>query len=196
MRGTVGFVRERLIDALEARGISGASLAQIIGVTPMSVYQYVRGSTTPRPATLQRICSSLNFPESFFKKPVQRRSDDSQEKFWRSFSSATKSTRLQAARRFRWVKDIVAYLDNTLEFPAVNLPALDLPSDPLLLGGDDIEQLASELREYWRVGAGPISDLTLLLENNGIVVSRFTMGTDKIDGFRSGRTQISCLTLC
>lgn len=183
MRGTVGFTRERLSEALEARGVSGAALAQMIGITPMAVYQYVRGETSPRPETMHKICQTLNFPESFFKKPIRRRSDDDQEKFWRSFSSATKSSRLQAGRRFRWVKEIVEYLNATLEFPAVNLPAFDLPPDPLSLDSDDVEHLANELRAFWHVGDGPISNLTLLLENNGIIVSQLTMGTERIDAF-------------
>ena len=183
MRGTVGFIGERLSEALEVRGVSGAALAQMIGITPMAVYQYVRGNTSPRPETMQRICQTLNFPERFFKKPVRKRSDDEQEKFWRSFSSATKSARLQAGRRFRWVKEIVEYLDTTLEFPAVNLPAFDIPPDPLSLNSDDIERLAGNLRAFWHVGEGPISNLTLLLENNGIILSRLAMGTDRIDAF-------------
>src|SRR5262245_50219582 len=109
MIGTVGFVKERLTEALEARGVAATGLAQMLGVTPMSVSLYVRGKTSPRPDVMQRICQTLNFPETFFKRPIMSRRDDGQEVFWRSFSSVTKTARTQSARRFRWIKQIVAY---------------------------------------------------------------------------------------
>jgi Zn-dependent peptidase ImmA (M78 family)/transcriptional regulator with XRE-family HTH domain len=183
MIGSVGFVGDRLTEALEARGVSATSLAQILELTPVAISQYAKGKTTPRPDMLRRICDVLNFPESFFRLRRSGRSDDSQEVFWRSFSSATKGARSQAARRFRWLKQIVEYLAGTLEFPAVNLPYFETPADLMALSGDDIEALAGRLRGHWGVGDGPISDLTLLLENNGVIVSRLTMGTESIDAF-------------
>jgi Zn-dependent peptidase ImmA (M78 family) len=50
------------------------------------------------------------------------------------------------------------------------------------LRAEDIEYCASELREYWRVGEGPIEDLLMLIENAGIIVGEDDMGSLKLDG--------------
>ena len=183
MIGTIGFVGERLSEALEARGLTSAALANMLNLTPVAISQYIKGKTSPRPEVMSAICEKLNFPESFFRRPIRRRTDDAQEVFWRSFSSATKTARTQSARRFRWLKQIVEYLGGYLEFPAVNLPFLDIPPDILTLRSEDIENYASTMRARWNLADGPISDIILALENNGIVVSKSAMGTEALDAF-------------
>lgn len=70
-----------------------------------------------------------------------------------------------------------------MDLPTLNLPAINLPSDVYSLANDDIEQYALDLRSYWDLGDGPISDLTLTMENNGVLVARTTMDADTLDAF-------------
>lgn len=183
MIGTVGFVGARLAEALQARGISAVALARMLGVTPMAVSQYVSGKTSPRPEAMKAICVALSLPEAYFRKPTQNCGDEDQEVFWRSFSSATKTSRLQAGWYFRWLKEITAYLGGFFDFPRVNLPRISAPSDISLIRSADIERMAEELRKHWSLGVDPISDVVLLLENNGVIVARHTMGTAALDAF-------------
>ena len=46
-----------------------------------------------------------------------------------------------------------------------------------------IEELAQECRNYWRLGDGPIADLVLLLENNGVIVSRGDLVAESLDAY-------------
>ena len=39
-----------------------------------------------------------------------------------------------------------------------------------LEGNEQIEEIADQLREFWNVGFGPITDLAPLLEYNGVIV--------------------------
>ena len=45
----------------------------------------------------------------------------------------------------------------------------------------EIEEIATDVRRFWNLGDGPISNVTLLLENNGAIVTRTEMGADNLD---------------
>lgn len=51
------------------------------------------------------------------------------------------------------------------------------------IDADVIEDVADQTRKAWGLGNGPISDVTLLLENNGVIISKVTLGTIYMDGF-------------
>ena len=72
--------------------------------------------------------------------------------------------RLRIGRRLEWAYYITEYID----LPAVNLPAIEFDFDHH--GPDRIEEIADELREFWNVGFGPVTDLAPFLEYNGIIV--------------------------
>ena len=68
----------------------------------------------------------------------------------------------------------------------VDLPAPDVPD----LGGSDfrrlqaraIEAAAFDMRAHWNLGRGPIADLSLVLENAGIVTGRCAFDAPSTDG--------------
>jgi Zn-dependent peptidase ImmA (M78 family) len=152
----------------------------MIGVTRVAVSQYERGVQTPSPDVMRSISSCLNLPIQFFQQPV---SEVDEVLFFRSMASATKAARTRAARQFQWLQDIATFLGAYVRFPAVDLPRADVPKDPFRITDEMIEEAATALRRRWKLGDGPISDLTLLMENKGVVVSHLDMETDKLDAF-------------
>ena len=183
MRGTTGFVGERLTEARESYGLTAAALANLVQVSPTAISQYERGKHTPRPELLAKIASKLEFPAAFFKLPLLPTEQRRQNIYWRSFNSATKISRVRSGHRLRWLERIVDYLQEYLDFPPVNLPQLELPQNILELTGDQIEDLARECRRFWGMGDGPVVDATLLLENNGVLVARSPLSSDYLDAF-------------
>jgi Zn-dependent peptidase ImmA (M78 family) len=97
-------------------------------------------------------------------------------------ATATKGARNRAKCRLRWVRDIVSYVSEFVALPDANFPDLDLSDNPLLLSDGEIEQAAEDARRYWRMANGPISNMVLLLENQGAVVARDPLGADTLDG--------------
>lgn len=180
MKQTPGFVGARLREAREVRGLSAVALAEIVGVSAPSISQYEHGKSSPSQQTLHAIATKLNLPEYFFLKP--ERIGSSGQKFFRSMSSATKSARVRAERRFEWLRDIVAYVSEFVELPPSNIPKLNLPDDPLLLADDEIEDAAEQVRRYWRMSDGPVGNMVSLLENQGVVVARDKLGAETLDG--------------
>ena len=68
-----------------------------------------------------------------------------------------------------------------MEFPSVNLPDFDVPRDPLLLSDQDIEDLAEDARKFWRMSDGPVGNMVYLLENQGVIVARDSLGDVTLD---------------
>jgi len=47
----------------------------------------------------------------------------------------------------------------------------------------DIEHVAEQLRLQWGMPSGPVKNLTVVLENAGVLVVKHDFGTEKVDGF-------------
>ncbi len=178
---TPGFVGERLVEARKGLRLSGVGLADLLDVSPTTITQYEKGKQSPRPEIMDRICEKLGFPRAFFLKPV---SDHGERKiYYRSLSAAAKSARERAEVRFGWLREMVEYLHEYFDFPHVNLPPLSLPTDFRDLSHATIEGAAQACRELWGFGDGPVTDLVLAMESNGIIVARDTLDSDALDAF-------------
>jgi Zn-dependent peptidase ImmA (M78 family)/transcriptional regulator with XRE-family HTH domain len=180
--GTPGFVGERLRQAREARMLMGVTLAELVGVTPSSISQYEKGKQTPSPDILVRIANVLNVRPALFTLPMPD-AEAGSAIFWRSAASATVAQRRRAESRYDWLREVVSHLRLYLQFPRVNFPPAVVSPDPRLLQWDEIERLASSARQYWGLGDSPISDVTLMLENNGAIVASGELVAPSLDAF-------------
>ncbi len=186
--GTEGFVGARLREAREARGLTAAALSDLLGLTRAAVSQYEHGHKTPSPEIMQRICSLTRLPDRFFMEAVPAETPMAPRVFYRSRSAATKSARTRSERKLEWLARIVSWMESFVAFPAVDLASADLPETAVQLNGRDIESAADNLRRHWGLGAGPISNVAWLLENHGILVSRFPLHADALDSFSEIRS--------
>jgi Zn-dependent peptidase ImmA (M78 family)/transcriptional regulator with XRE-family HTH domain len=184
--GTPGFVGPRLKEAREARFLSAIALADLLGVSRQAVSLYENGIKTPGPEVMQSLTRILNLPEIFFCRQLSD-ADRDDAVFWRSMSAATKTARSRAKMRYRWIREIVYYLREFIAFPSVNLPNLTLPTNPYSILFDDIEEYATLTRKFWNLGSGPIDNLVWILENNGVIVARDTLGADTLDSLSEFR---------
>lgn len=179
--GTPGFVGARLVEARDARGITAVGLADMIGVKRQAVSQFENDSSTPHPEKLREICDRLSLPAKFFVTPIGNRPRKSPF-FYRSMSSAGVRQRRRASVYHQWLYDLTQFVCQYVEIPAPNFPVLSIPDDPRKLAMSDIDDLATSVRRHWKMGDGPISDLILLLENNGAIISRMDLDMESLDG--------------
>ena len=63
---------------------------------------------------------------------------------------------------------LMSFIEGYIKFPKMNLPNN-------LNRNDDIETLASKLREHWNLKNGPVGNMVTLLEINGIVISNINI---------------------
>lgn len=161
--------------------MTATTLAELVGVTKVTVSQYENGGFSPSPATLERIADVLNLPIEFFCRPSAPQSME--PVFWRSMSAATKAARTRATRRLGWLIEIVSFLRHYVDTPPVNYPTLPVPANPFDLHAETIEACAASARRHWKLGDGPISNVVWLLENNGTIVTRSELDARTLDAF-------------
>jgi len=173
------FFGERVREAREARGMTALQLAELIGVSKQAVSLYEKAQTQPSVETLEKIARTLSVPQGlFFQSPVK--SVDGPV-FYRSMAAATKRMRSRAERKFDWLRSGLRVVQEFVEFPKVSFPKFDPPADPDRIDTEDIEQAAHLVRSHWKLGGGVIENVTLALENAGILTSRFELGSEKLD---------------
>ena len=175
------FYGSRLREAREARGYSLQQLADHLSFTKQAISLYEKSMRQPRPDCLQKLVEYLRVPSHFFSRPPL--SPHSSATFYRSMSTATKQMRDAAEQKVKWLREIVGFLSQHVELRPVSLPPCDFPSDPNRITDESIEESAVELRRFWNLGNGVISNVAHLLENKGIVVARFCLDSDKLDAF-------------
>lgn len=183
--GISAFQPERLTQARDAREITAVTLSELVGVSPATISQYENGHQKPRQDTLDRLARALNIPGDFFLRPVPI--EKPATLFYRSMSSATKSARARAEARYEWFLEAQDYLLQLLDFPAVNLPMVDVPSDFRKIERQMIERWADQVRQCWQLGSAPVSNVVQTLENNGIVVWRTLINAETLDAFSEFR---------
>lgn len=183
--GISGFQSGRLIQAREARELTAITLAELVGVSAATISQYENGHQKPRQDTLDRIARVLNISIDFFLRPAVI--EKPSKVFYRSMSSATKSARTRAEARYEWYLETIEYLLQFFDFPEPNLPQLEVPMDFRQIDTMMIEFWADQVREHWRLGDGPITNVVRTLESNGIFTWRTLISAATLDAFSEFR---------
>ncbi|MCX7759248.1 MAG: ImmA/IrrE family metallo-endopeptidase [bacterium] len=186
------FNGERLKTARIFRNMTVSELADKVGVTKQAISQYEKNQSSPKPDTLFQFVCTLGFPKDFFLEEDDYRLNV-ENTFFRALST-TKNLDLKTQEiKTEIISRIYNFLGNYLNFPALDIPELDIEKY------GDIENLTSYLRSYWELGDIPIENMVGLLEKKGIVVSSLTIENRKIDAFTQihevGQSKQYCVVL-
>lgn len=177
--GVPGFSPQRLVEARAARGLTQVALADLSGRTSSSISRWEAGDQLPEIDALQAVARGLNLPVSFFLNPYTDHGPAPM--FARSMAAATKSVRSRVEARLRWAQNISLVLQESVDLPEPNVPQIGA-TDFREIRDADIEQMAIECRNAWKLGLGPIADLLLAMENAGIVVVKERVDAATMDG--------------
>lgn len=147
-----------------------SELAGRTGLTRQAISQYEKGDAAPAPDKLRALAAELGVDERYFVRPLSvfETSQQSPPSF-RSLVSSTNKSRLQARSFLEWMTFVAGELAQYVSLPDVKLPDFEI-DDFIDLTESDIEELAISTRKELGIGLGPISDLTLLLENHGVII--------------------------
>lgn len=183
------FRGERLKNARLFRGKTLTELSEMTGISKQSLSLYENNGNKPDYERGCTIATALSFPYEFFLQEDGCRTT-TEVTYFRSLASATKMNRTAQSLKLDFVAKMYEVLLDYIDFPVLNLPSVDFN------GNDDefddaeneamlceIEQIATQVRELWGLGDGPIDNLQLVLEKNGIIVTGFDTNEDKIDAF-------------
>ena len=188
------FNGDRLKKARIYNGISLTDLAMQADIKKQSISLYENGKNVPDHEKVRVLARILGFPYDYFfqKDKIKAYTETT---YFRSQATATKKDRAAQSVKLEFVAQMYETLWNYIDFPVYKDPKLDFIGydDPLDCESqdaiDEMEEAVAKVKKCWRVPSGPIKDLQYLLEQNGILVTGFSIGEDKIDAF-SQRTII------
>lgn len=178
--GLTDFIPEQFALARKACGLSAIELAEQSGVSATTLSNWENGVQLPSYANLEKVANVLDFPINWFLNKI-----DVQDKgsyLYRNQKQNLNVFRETAKAQMKIVSQIVARLDEWVEFAPLNLPDVDVPKDFNLLDDLEIERIAAECREYWQLSSAPIPNMIELLEYIGVIVIKNKLGTTSMDG--------------
>lgn len=168
------FNGNRLKNARLYRGLTVEELGEKIEVSKQTVSQYENDKIVPPFEKILSLSKELEFPYEYF---IQ--SDSFKVKsgstYFRSLLKTNKKYRIEQSVKMEHLAVIYSFLKDYVEFPVLNLPKTSKYASPT--------EAAKILRQFWKLGEEPISDMVRVLEENGIIVTMFRTSTDDIDAF-------------
>jgi Zn-dependent peptidase ImmA (M78 family)/DNA-binding XRE family transcriptional regulator len=184
-------IPERIREAREAVGLTDEQLADQIGVTRQAVGTYETGVASPRGDVFSRIIAVTRQPPAFFTIARKRNAERFRMPNWRSLKRMQRPDRLRIGRRLEWAYYIAEFMAEYIDLPPLKLPEIqfDFERD----GDERIEEIADEIREFWNLGFGPITDLAPVLEYHGIIVIEESVRCEDMDAvsrWQGGRPYI------
>lgn len=182
MIGIENFQPKRLTMARQMYdGITKAALAAMINVSPSTITKWEDGTHFPQSEALTGLSKLFKIPEHWFLREIPNIGNPI------FLNRATKRTlKSTACERSNIMlinlAEICMIADEWVDFPKVDLiPSLSR-KEALLLDEAKISTLAENLREHWKLGKSPIQNLVKCLERAGIIITRFEIGYEGMDG--------------
>lgn len=172
------FNGNRLAIARKRRRLTAKALAELAGVSPVTLNRIEKCSQEPEPETVEKFVSALGYPQSFF---VGDDIDDLTKEA-ASFRSLTKMTARE--REAAIAAGSLAYLfcdwvTERFDLPKTDLLDLSFERNP--------EAAARALREQWGLGEKPVANMIKLLEAKGVRVFSLSENTTAVDAFSCWR---------
>ena len=173
---------DKLRFARLIKGYSLDELGSILNVTRQNIHKMEAGQE-PKENQLALLCSHLDVEPNFFY--VDRNTPVVEEQcHFRSLRSRTKTLTNTIMARAELLDSLIKEVELNFDLPKFQPPSY-LDSD--IESFEDIERISENLRRNWDLGTGPISDMTIIVENAGIIVTMMDGADEKVDAFSLSR---------
>lgn len=158
--------------ARESRGLSQKDLAERLDITTAKMSRVEMDNPSVSEELMEAFSKALNYPRSFFNQrgeaiPMSlnfRKRQVVAQKLIMPIEAQINIYRLNIEKFFK-----------SIGKEAPKIPVLDLEK----FGSP--ENAAKELRKFWKLAKGPISNLMETIEGKGIIVLSFEFGTERVD---------------
>lgn len=179
------FIGAELRLARSFRELTLEDLAEKVGKTRQYLHKLETDQAAPTEDLLLSLCSVLGVGAGFFQG--QPRNIFQEDQFHFRKRASTKLYLKQAVlSRGELISRVLEVIEESLR-----LPKIDLPEPTGDLSNDRIERLAKECRDLWGLGLGPISSMTRVVENRGVIVTEFASLSKEVDALSiSGKRPI------
>ena len=175
------FRGEQLKNARQLRGMTITALAELTDISKQSISLYENGENKPEYQRTLALANALRVPTTFFFTEDVCRTE-TPATYFRSLASATKLTRTSQSLKLEYVAKMYEALLEYIDFPALDLPAIEYSGMYDLNDPDSMDAMYRELED-------------VILESHGIIVTGFDTTEDDIDAF-SQRTILKNDEVC
>lgn len=167
--------------ARQSRGLSQKEAAERIGISQGKLSKAENQLQSLPSDVMRTLAKVYDYPIEFFERSVT----DSERHgfFFRKRVSIPQRNVDEVVAKADILRIIMDDFLESIELPDFPVPEYDLQEITP-------QQIAIDVRRLFNLNYGPISNMHLLLENNGIIIIEYDFGTSKIDAL-SGFTRLS-----
>lgn len=185
MKSSAEFYGDKLRLARLLNGFKQQELGEFVSVTRQFIHQMEGGMKNPADDVLEALCEVLKVECEFFQTPV-----GNDVKFEQCHFRKRRTTPVGLANRVQAFstifEELVGYINELLDLPPKNIPTIDASGENFT--SDEIERAAEMCRKSWGLGIDtPISRMTRVLENAGVVITQFDGVSEKVDALSLNR---------
>lgn len=183
-------IGDRIKQARKSSGLSMRDLAGDAGISAMAISKYERGLSTPSSKVLLSLAKVLNVRVEYFFRQVEVVLEDINYRERDKLPQKEKLKVLADAKDQieRWLElEEIVPTPWSIEFTVPN----NLPK--IIDDYNQIENVATKVRESWNLGLNPIPDLIDTLESRGIKV--FITQYDKNEHFNGLTAKVSSMPI-
>ena len=171
------FQGSRLRTARLFRGLTQAQVAEGVGIRVPYVSQLEAGLRQPTVNVVSALAAVVGFPREFLHGPPLEEFR-SEECHFRCPKTTPDALRNRVLSYGSLVNLVMAYLEESLELPAMDVPEIRVRSI------EDIEHAAQRCRMQWGLGLDtPVLNMIRAVENAGVVVVNLPHETARVDAF-------------
>ena len=169
----------RLQQARKAAGLSLRAFADLVNLSHAAIKKYEDGDVYPSSDMLIKLAKALKVRVDFFFRPIKVSLEN--VKFRKRKKLKEKA---EEAIKFEVISQIERRLELENLYPSSPVPIFELPADlPQKINSlEEIEVVAENLRECWKLGLAPIHDLIDAFEAQGIRVFIIDIDEEHFDG--------------
>lgn len=179
------FNPNRLSLARKRRRLTGKGLAELCGLTAVTISRLEKGLNEPEPESLQKLAAALDYPIDFFA------GDDVEEISTEAISFRSLKKMSAKEREAAIAAGGLGLLVSDWVEKEFTLPSVDFP----VLVHEDPEQAAVDLRQAWQLGERPVTNMIKLLESKGVRVFSLSEATKNVDAYSFWRDEIPFIFL-
>ena len=170
------FNRKRFSLARQRRGLTGIQLAEISGLTPVTVSRIESGQTrSPDQSTIDSLASALSYPSSFFMQPDDPEELEVETVSFRSLKKMSSKEREAALAAGALGLQLYDWIEQEYKLPVPDVLDLGSINDP--------EGAARMLRQHWGLGDRPIGNVLKLLESRGVRILSLAEQNNNVDAY-------------
>lgn len=173
------FSYKRLSHARKRRRLTAKGLAELAGVSAITVSRLENGENQPDDETVAKLARAVGYPTAFFfdDDPEEINADSVS---FRSLTKMSAKERDAATAAGSLGLQLSDWMESEFLLPEANILDLSYETDP--------EAAALSLRQFWSLGEKPIGNMLGLLEVNGVRVFSLAENTATVDAFSFWRS--------